>query len=167
MISQLVFAYFAVVIIASAVLTITRRNLVHSVLFMLLLFFHIAGIFVLLNAEFLAAVQLIVYAGAILILYLFVVMLLNVDRESQANRANKYWPWITAFGLIIAAEIALLVLRGEFPGETDRTLRAGTGVKELGIELYTKYLVPFEIASVVLLVGLVGAVMLAKKAEDR
>jgi NADH-quinone oxidoreductase subunit J len=167
MISQLVFAYFAVVIIASAVLTITRRNLVHSVLFMLLLFFHIAGIFVLLNAEFLAAVQLIVYAGAILILYLFVVMLLNVDRESQANRANKYWPWITAFGLIIAAEIALLVLRGEFPGETDRTLRAGTGVKELGIELYTKYLVPFEIASVVLLVGLVGAVMLAKKADDR
>jgi NADH-quinone oxidoreductase subunit J len=167
MINQLVFAYFAVVIIATAVLTITRRNLVHSVLFMLLLFFHIAGIFVLLNAEFLAAVQLIVYAGAILILYLFVVMLLNVDRETQASRANKYWPWITAFGLIVAAEIALLVVRGKFSGEADRTLRAGAGVRELGIELYTKYLVPFEIASVILLVGLVGAVMLAKKADDR
>jgi NADH-quinone oxidoreductase subunit J len=167
MINKLVFAYFAVVIIATAVLTITRRNLVHSVLFMLLLFFHIAGIFVLLNAEFLAAVQLIVYAGAILILYLFVVMLLNVDRETQASRANKYWPWITAFGLIVAAEIALLVVRGKFAGEADRVLRAGAGVRELGIELYTKYLVPFEIASVILLVGLVGAVMLAKKADDR
>jgi NADH-quinone oxidoreductase subunit J len=167
MINQIVFVYFAVVIIATAVLTITRRNPVHSVLFMLLLFFHIAGIFVLLNAEFLAAVQLIVYAGAILILYLFVVMLLNVDRESRANRANKYWPWIAAFGLILAAEIALLVLRGRFPGDTGQPMRTASGVRELGIELYTRYLVPFEIASVVLLVGLVGAVMLARKTDDR
>jgi NADH-quinone oxidoreductase subunit J len=80
MIHQLIFLYFAAVIIVSAVLTVSRRNPIHSVMFMLLLFFHIAGVFVLLNAEFLAAVQLIVYAGAILILYLFVVMLLSVDR---------------------------------------------------------------------------------------
>ncbi|HET6364924.1 MAG TPA: NADH-quinone oxidoreductase subunit J, partial [Nitrospirota bacterium] len=82
MINKLIFLYFAAVMLASAILMITRRNPIHSVLFMLLLFFHIAGLFVLLNAEFLAAVQLIVYAGAILILYLFVVMLLNVDKES-------------------------------------------------------------------------------------
>ena len=164
MINQLIFLYFAVVIVLSAVLMITRRNPVHSVLFMLLLFFHIAGIFVLLNAEFLAAVQLIVYAGAILILYLFVVMLLNVDRESEAARANRFWPWMTAFGLIIAAEIALLVARGSFPAEAGRTLTSpGAGVNALGMELYTKYLVPFEVASVILLVGLIGAVMLAKK----
>src|SRR5574342_1034122 len=108
MINQLIFLYFAAVILASAVLTITRRNPVHSVLFMLLLFFHIAGVFVLLNAEFLAAVQLIVYAGAILILYLFVVMLLNVDRETQTARANRFWPWLTLFGALIVGEIALL-----------------------------------------------------------
>jgi NADH-quinone oxidoreductase subunit J len=168
MINKLVFLYFAAVIILSAVLMITRRNPVHSVMFMLLLFFHIAGVFVLLNAEFLAAVQLIVYAGAILILYLFVVMLLNVDRGSRSARANKYWPWITAFGFLILAEIALLVVRGSFPGDAAKTLVApGAGVRELGIELYTNYLVPFEIASVVLLVGLVGAVTLAKKADDR
>lgn len=168
MINQLIFLYFAAVIIVSAVLTITRRNPVHSVLFMLLLFFHIAGVFVLLNAEFLAAVQLIVYAGAILILYLFVVMLLNVDRESRANRANRYWPWAAAFGLIVLAEIALLVIRGSFPGDAGRAvMRPGAGVRELGIELYTNYLVPFEVASVILLVGLVGAVMLAKKAVER
>jgi NADH-quinone oxidoreductase subunit J len=165
MINQLIFLYFAAVIIASAVLTITRRNPVHSVLFMLLLFFHIAGVFVLLNAEFLAAVQLIVYAGAILILYLFVVMLLSVDRETRSSRANRFWPWISLFGLVILAEIAVLLVRGSFPAAAGRSMRATAGVRELGIELYTKYLVPFEIASVILLVGLVGAVMLAKKSS--
>ena len=168
MINELIFAYFAVVILFSAVMMITRRNLIHSVLFMLLLFFHIAGVFVLLNAESLAAVQLIVYAGAILILYLFVVMLLNVERETQVARANRYWPWLIAFGVLVAGEIALLVLRGSFPAEAGKTMTsAGAGVKALGIELYTNYLVPFEIASVILLVGLVGAVMLAKKADNR
>jgi NADH-quinone oxidoreductase subunit J len=164
MMNKLIFFYFAIVILASAILTITRRNPVHSILFMLLLFFHIAGVFVLLNAEFLAAVQIIVYAGAILILYLFVVMLLNVDRESSAARANRFWPWMVAFGIVIAGEIVLLISRGTFPAETGQPMQlAGTGVNELGIVLYQKYLVPFEIASVILLVGLVGAVMLAKK----
>ena len=164
MINQLIFLYFAAVIIVSAVLMVTRRNPIHSVMFMLLLFFHIAGVFVLLNAEFLAAVQLIVYAGAILILDLFVVMLLSVDRETQAARANRFWPWLAGFGIVIAGEIALLVLRGTFPADHGQAVKnAGAGVKELGVELYTNYLVPFEIASVILLVGLVGAVMLAKK----
>jgi len=163
MINKLVFFYFAAVILISAILMITRRNPIHSVLFMLLLFFHIAGLFVLLNAEFLAAVQLIVYAGAILILYLFVVMLLNVDKESAAVRANRFWPWMIAFGILIAGEIVLLVLRGTFPANAGQLpMRLGSGVGALGKELYTKYLLPFEIASIVLLVGLVGAVMLAK-----
>jgi NADH-quinone oxidoreductase subunit J len=164
MMNKFIFIYFALVIIVSALLVITRRNPVHSVMFMLLLFFHIAGVFVLLHAEFIAAVQLIVYAGAILILYLFVVMLLNVDKESSAARANRFWPWMIAFGVLLAGEIVLLIARGSFPAEAGQPLRlAGTGVKELGIVLYQKYLVPFEIASVILLVGLVGAVMLAKK----
>ena len=169
MVNKLIFLYFAAVILISAVLMITRRNPIHSVLFMLLLFFHIAGVFVLLNAEFLAAVQLIVYAGAILILYLFVVMLLSVDRESSAVRANRFWPWLAAFGLLIAGEIVLLISRGTFPSEAGQSMRfeGGMGVKELGQTLYQQYLVPFEIASVILLVGLVGAVMLAqKKAKD-
>jgi len=167
MLNQAIFFYFAVVILVSAILMITRRNAIHSVLFMLLLFFHIAGLFVLLNAEFLAAVQLIVYAGAILILYLFVVMLLNVDKEAHVARANRFWPWLVAFGFVIVGELALLVLRGSFPAESGKTMGlVGYGVKELGIELFTKYLVPFEIASVILLVGLVGAVMLAKKTEN-
>jgi NADH-quinone oxidoreductase subunit J len=164
MMNKLIFMYFAVVILTSAILTITRRNPVHSILFMLLLFFHIAGVFVLLNAEFLAAVQLIVYAGAILILYLFVVMLLNVDRETSAARGHRFWPWMAVFGILLAVELVLLISRGSFPVAVDQPmLLAGTGVKELGIVLYQNYLAPFEIASVILLVGLVGAVMLAKK----
>jgi NADH-quinone oxidoreductase subunit J len=167
MINQLIFLYFAAVILVSAVLMITRRNPIHSVMFMLLLFFHIAGVFVLLNAEFLAAVQLIVYAGAILILYLFVVMLLSVDRESHAVRANRFWPWMVGFGVLIAGEIVLLISRGTFPAETGQTMQlAGAGVRELGEVLYQKYLIPFEIASVILLVGLIGAVMLAKKRSN-
>jgi len=167
MLNKIVFLYFAVVILVSAVLMITRRNPIHSVMFMLLLFFHIAGVFVLLNAEFIAAVQLIVYAGAILILYLFVVMLLNVDRESTAARANRFWPWLAVFGALIAAEIILLVSRGTFPREAGQSMRfaAGAGVLQLGEVLYQQYLIPFEIASLILLVGLVGAVMLAKKTD--
>jgi len=152
--NKVIFLYFASVILVSAILMITRRNPIHSVMFMLLLFFHIAGLFVLLNAEFLAAVQLIVYAGAILILYLFVVMLLNVDRESAAARANKFWPWMAGFGLLIAGEIILLVSRGVFPGEANKTMkvRRRSGRQGTGVALYQKYLVPFEIASLILLV---------------
>ncbi len=167
MINQLIFGYFAVVILLSAVLMITRRNPIHSILFMLLLFFHIAGVFVLLNAEFLAAVQLIVYAGAILILYLFVAMLLNIEQEKKSPRANKFWPWMTAFGLLIAGEISLLISRSTFPGDAGKTMQpGGAGIGELGQLLYSKYLIPFEIASVILLVGLIGAVMLAKKTTE-
>jgi NADH-quinone oxidoreductase subunit J len=166
MINELIFGYFAAVILLSAILMITRRNPIHSVMFMLLLFFHIAGLFVLLNAEFLAAVQLIVYAGAILILYLFVVMLLNVDQEKKTARANRFWPWTAAFGLLIACEIVLLISRSTFPGTAGQVVQPGAGVRELGQVLYSKYLIPFEIASVILLVGLIGAVMLAKKTTE-
>lgn len=167
MLNKIIFIYFAAVIIISAVLMITRRNPIHSVLLMLLLFFHIAGLFVLLNAEFLAAVQLIVYAGAILILYLFVVMLLNVDKERSVKRANRYWPMMAGFGIVIASEIVLLIVRGKFAVDAGQLMKPGFGtVNALGVELYTNYLVPFEIASVILLVGLVGAVMLAKKVKE-
>lgn len=169
MINKVIFFYFAAVIIVSALLMITRRSPVHSVMFMLLLFFHTAGVFVLLNAEFLAAVQLLVYAGAILVLYLFVVMLLNVDKEKTALRAHRYWPWSAAFGVLVMTEVVLLLSRGTVPGDTNMPMRLTSGVKGIGAELYTKYLVPFEIASVILLVGLIGAVMLAKKrkTDDR
>jgi NADH-quinone oxidoreductase subunit J len=97
-----------------------------------------------------------------------VVMLLNVDKERSTARANRFWPWMTAFGVMLAGEIMLLISRGSFPADAGQPMwLAGSGVKELGIVLYQKYLVPFEIASLILLVGLVGAVMLAKKTENK
>jgi NADH:ubiquinone oxidoreductase subunit 6 (subunit J) len=91
-------------------------------------------------------------------------MLLNVDRESTAARANRFWPWMVAFGVLIAGEVLLLISRGSFPADAGAPMpQAAAGVRELGVVLYRDYTVPVEIASVILLVGLVGAVTLAKK----
>ena len=126
MMHKIIFLYFAAVILVSAVLTVTRRNPIHSVMFMLLLFFHIAGVFVLLNAEFLAAVQLIVYAGAILILYLFVVDAPERGPgESPRSGQTGSGPGSSAFGVLIAGEIVLLVLARHVSGRggPDRCVR--------------------------------------------
>src|SRR5919197_1538604 len=97
------FYYFAAASIASALLAVTRKNPVHSMLWVLALFLHVAGIFLLLGAEFLAAVQVIVYAGAILIFYLFVVMLLDLPDEEAKPRFGNYWPLAAAVGVCFAA----------------------------------------------------------------
>lgn len=167
MVNKLIFLYFAAVILASAILMITRKNMVHSVMFLLLLFLHVAGLFALLNAEFLAAVQLLVYAGAILFLIFLVVMLLDVDRERSAVRAKKFWLWPAIFGMLIAGEIALLISRGASLAEAGKPMKVGTmGVRELGEVLYKQYLIPVEIASLLILVSLVGALILVKKSNN-
>ncbi len=164
--AELIFLYLAAVIIVLSVLIVTRRNPVHSVLFMLLLFFHIAGLYLTLNAEFLAAIQMIVYAGAILVLFLFVVLLLNLKEELTVGRYIGSWP----LGLSAALALLLMVLlslrsfiagpEGRFSAEA---IRAETNAKILGRVLFTEYLYPFEIVSVVLLVAIIGAIVLAKK----
>ncbi|OGW66380.1 MAG: NADH-ubiquinone/plastoquinone oxidoreductase chain 6, partial [Nitrospirae bacterium RIFOXYA2_FULL_44_9] len=106
MLPELFFGYFAAVIILLSVIVITRRNPVHSVMWMLLLFFHIAGLYLFLNAEFIAAIQVIVYAGAILVLFLFVLLLLNLREELKVKRFVGAWP----AGLFITTAILVIVL---------------------------------------------------------
>ncbi|MBI5639869.1 MAG: NADH-quinone oxidoreductase subunit J [Nitrospirae bacterium] len=166
MISQLFFGYFAAVIIILSLLVVTRKNPVHSVMWMLLMFFHIAGMYLFLNAEFIAAIQVIVYAGAILVLFLFVVLLLNLREELQTNRFIGSWP----AGLVIAASLLLSMiaaLRSFVPGPsgpyTIALIEKETHTRVLGQVLYTEYLFPFEIASLILLVAIIGAIVLAKK----
>lgn len=166
MLSKLFFGYFAVVIISLSLLVVTRRNPVHSVMWMLLLFFNLAGMYLFLNAEFIAAIQVIVYAGAILVLFLFVVLLLNLKEELLTNRFIGSWP----AGLIIAAGLLASVIAavGKFmPQEvgnyTVGYIQKETYTKVLGQVLYTEYLFPFEIASLILLVAIIGAIVLAKK----
>jgi NADH-quinone oxidoreductase subunit J len=161
------FLYFAGIIVLTAVLVVALRNPVYSALSLLILFFHVAGLYVTLHAEFLAAVQIIVYAGAILVLYLFVVMLLNVKRE---ERYHAQLPIAALLGATILTEVLLLTVHqsfapgGETPGLVRPAVEALEGNTEtIGEVLYSTYLFPFEVASLILLVAMIGAIILAKR----
>jgi NADH-quinone oxidoreductase subunit J len=168
MFTQIFFMYCALMIIASGILAISLRNPVHCVLMVLVLFFHMAGLYLTLNAEFLAAVQIIVYAGAILVLYLFVLFLVSLREEL---RLDAFIPsaWL---GRAIAAGLAAALLyavsafslgeKGNWPVEAIREM---THTKVIGQELYSTYLLPFEIAGLILLVALIGGLVLARREE--
>jgi NADH-quinone oxidoreductase subunit J len=165
-IPQMCFIYFAISMTALALLVITVRNPVNSVLWMLALFFHIAALYLFLNAEFLAAVQLILYAGAILVLFLFVIMMLNLRDELKSRKFIKGWPIGMALALGIMALIYFPIsklIQGPVGQYTIEAIKAETNTKALGVVLYTDYLFPFEIASFILLIAIVGAMVLAKR----
>lgn len=163
---QVLFAYFAFAIVVLSVIVVTRRNPVHSVLWMLLLFFHIAGIYLLLNAEFMAVVQVIVYAGGIMVLFLFVVLMVSFREEITVGRFIGASP----AGFTFAAALFALVfwsLRSFLaapPGDYSiEVIQQQTHTKALGKLLYTEYMYPFEIAGLILTVAIVGALVLAKR----
>lgn len=166
--SLLFFGYFAGMIVATSVLVVALRNPVYSALSLLIMFFHVAGLFVTLHAEFLAAVQIIVYAGAILVLYLFVVMLLNVKQD---DRYHSQWR-IAGFVCIPLLIEAIMLLSGStgrgstdgrgFPLHAHEALPTDNTLA-IGEILYSTYLFPFEVASLVLLVAMIGAIVLAKR----
>lgn len=163
------FIYFSVSMIILSLMVITVKNPVHSILLMLVLFFHIAGLYLFLNAEFLAAVQVILYAGAILVLFLFVIMMLNLKEELVSHRFIGEWPVGVAIGLSISLfcifAISKLQLQYE-GGHTIQMIKSMTNTKVIGSILYTEYLLPFEIASIILLIAIVGAIVLAKKEQS-
>lgn len=166
MLPQLFFGYFAIVMIVLSILIITRRNPVHSVLWMIVLFFHIAAMYLFLNAEFLAAVQIILYAGGILVLFLFVIMMLNLKEELTAKRFIGEWPIGVALGVSILMFIFFKIsdiAQGPVGEFTIEAIKEETHTKALGRVLFTDYILPFEIAGVILLVAIVGAIVLAKK----
>ena len=158
--------------VVSAILAVTRKNPVHSMLWVLALFLHVAGIFLLLDAEFLATVQVIVYAGAILIFYLFVLMLLDLPGEEARPRFSKHWPLAAATGLSFAALAWLAQVETINPVGSrfaDRaTPRAAESsplgsLSNLGMELFGPFALPFEMTSLILLAAIVGAVLLARR----
>ncbi|MEJ2684081.1 MAG: NADH-quinone oxidoreductase subunit J [Candidatus Sulfobium sp.] len=166
MLPRLFFGYFAAAITLISILVVTRRNPVHSVIWMLLLFFHIAGMYLFLDAEFIAAIQVIVYAGAVLVLFLFVVLLLNLREELRTERFIGSWPAGVFIAAALFAGIAA-ALRSFVLGPagiyTIDFIRKATDTKALGQVLFTEYLLPFEVVSLVLLVAVIGAIVLAKK----
>lgn len=165
-IPQLFFFYHAIVITGLSLVIVTRKNPVHSVLFMLVQFFHIASLYLFLNAEFIAAIQVIVYAGAILVLFLFVVLLLNLKSDAARSRFVFTWPTglVIALSLFVAICISTWNIKlGPSGPFTIEKVQAMTHTKAIGTELYTQYIFPFEVASLILLVAIVGAITLAKK----
>ena len=167
--ATLSFFYFGSVIVLCALLVVALRNPVYSVVALLVMFFHIAGLFVTLHAEFLAAVQLVVYAGAILVLYLFVVMILNLQQDDSYQRQVKLG---VGLGLLALAEVTAIIGKAGLPeepvsgraaaGEAAAAAVAGN-TETIGKALYTTYLFPFEVASLILLVAMIGAIIMAKK----
>lgn len=159
------FYYLAAASVTSAVLAVTRRNPIHSMLWVLALFLHVAGIFLLVGAEFLAAVQVIVYAGAILVFYLFFVMLLDLPGEATEPRFGVHWPLGAAAGLGFAAvawyfrDLTLLSTAGRPVSSAPSTGDLAT----VGTALFTRFVLPFEIASLILLAAIVGAVVVARR----
>jgi len=152
--------------IGSALLAVTRKNPVHSMLWVLALFLHIAGIFLLLGAEFLAAVQVIVYAGAILMFYLFVVMLVDLPDEEAHSRFGSHWPLAAGVGLGFAA-LAWLARAGAGVAPAGNRVAAEAdpqgSLAAVGMALFGPFALPFEIASLLLLAAIIGAVVLARR----
>ena len=160
-ITQILFWALSVFSLFSALMVITSKNPVFSVLWLIVTFFTISGHYILLNAQFLAVVNIIVYAGAIMVLFLFVIMLMNLSKETEPQKSK----WLKLAGAV-AGGCLLLVLVAALRGTESRMTELGTGniglIQNLGHVLFTKYVVPFEIASILFLSAMVGAVILGK-----
>ena len=159
------FCLFAAVGLASSLMVITRRNPLHSALFLVVTFFSVAAVYVLLNAEFIAVVQVLVYAGGILVLFLFVILLVDVRRETGLRRIGA-GHLVGAVGLTALVVLPLAIyVWGAAPqtaAETSALAVEGGNLETVAMSLFRHYLLPFEVVSIMLLVALVGAVVLAR-----
>ena len=170
MIQVIAFYLFAALVVGSAVMVIMARNPVHSVLWLILAFFNAAGLMVLVGAEFIAMLLVIVYVGAVAVLFLFVVMMLDIDFAAMRASFIKNFPLGIAVALVLLAELVLGLgaysAGGLALGTPDGTAAAADGasnIEAIGALLYGRYLVLFEIAGVILLVAMIGAIVLTHR----
>jgi NADH-quinone oxidoreductase subunit J len=164
----ILFYIFAAMVLAGGVLTITRRNAIHSAISLIVSLLGVAGLYLLQQAEFLFAVQIVLYVGGIMVLFLFVIMLVNLDLAARQRQFNRQWLVALAAVALVGAEVSYFIYRGSgsihiadvpVPGTP-----AGLGNTEIIADsLFGEYLLPFEIASILLLVAVVGSVVMAKK----
>jgi len=165
---QIVFWVFAPVSVGSAVAMLFQRNAIHAALFLIVNFFTLAVFYLVLGAPFLFAVQIIVYAGAIMVLFLFVIMLLGVDREeSLVERLRGQRPLAIVLGLGLAAEIFVAARASlglaRAPANFDQTVNAGGNAQALSHVLFRNYFLPFEVTSILLIVAAIAAMVLAQR----
>ncbi|MBK1895413.1 NADH-quinone oxidoreductase subunit J family protein [Chryseobacterium paridis] len=161
---QFLFFLVAFLAVASAVYFVFAKNPLHAILSLIVTMFSIAGMYILLNAQFLAIIQIIVYAGAIMVLFLYILMMLNLNKEDESKKNNTL-----KFIGVFTAGLLLIGILGVFRGVQDNhivveNVDRGVGLtKNLGKLLFNEYVLPFELASILILAGIVGAVLIGKK----
>ena len=169
-VQALAFYLFAIVAVASGAMVVTARNPVHSVLFLILAFFNSAGLFVLLGAEFLAMILVVVYVGAVAVLFLFVVMMLDINFVELREGFLRYLPIGGMVGLVLLAELFLIVgawvtVPDVATAVTAPVPAAASNTAALGLLLYTRYVYVFQAAGVILLIAMIGAIVLTLRAR--
>jgi NADH-quinone oxidoreductase subunit J len=157
------FYVFSAILIFAALRVITTRNPVHAALWLVLCFFTAAGIWLLLRAEFLAIVLVLVYVGAVMVLFLFVVMMLDVNFDSLRKNFRSYIPVGATVGILVLIEMALVVFGSSVGGDVAPPAPAGSNTTALGRLIYGDYVYPFEIAAVILLVAIIAAIALTHR----
>ncbi len=168
-ITQVLFWFLSALALSGALMVVLSRNPIHSVLWLIVVFFAISGHYVLLNAQFLAIVNLIVYAGAIMVLFLFVVMLMNLNSETEPQKNNM----LKIAGAISGGSLMLIMIdvvssSADITGKSAMLKDGNIGlIKNLGKAMFTEYVVPFEISSVLFLSAMVGAVVIGKKSDAK
>jgi NADH-quinone oxidoreductase subunit J len=168
LIDTVFFYLFVLLTLGGGILTITRRSAVHSAISLIVSLLGVAGLYLLQQAEFLFAVQIVLYVGGIMVLFLFVIMLVNLDQAAKERQFNRQWAVALAAIAVVGAEIAYFMYRGQDAfrlGDSGGAALAAAGgnTEALADVLFREYLLPFEIASILLLVAIVGAVVMAKK----
>ncbi len=164
-ITEIIFWFLSGLALLSAIMVLVSKNPVHSVLWLIVTFFAISGHYILLNAQFLAIVNIIVYAGAVMVLFLFVIMLMNLEAAIEPKRSV----WMKAAGvisggLLLAVMISVIRTATDMQGKNAQLTTGDIGlIKNLGNVLFTNYALPFEISSVLFLSAMVGAVVIGKK----
>jgi NADH-quinone oxidoreductase subunit J len=163
MLTQYAFYFLSILAIFSALMVVFSRNPVHSVLYLVVTFFSIAGHYFLMNSQFLAMVHIIVYAGAIMVLFLYVIMMLNLNTDTEPNKSN----WVKGAAVVTGGLLMLILVvstksADALPVHKEMNPNIGL-ISNLGKVLYNEYMLPFEVSSILFLVSMIGAVMLGKK----
>lgn len=168
---QVLFFVFSALVLISALMVIMQNNPVRAVLFLVVSFLGSAALWLMAHAEFLALILVLVYVGAVMTLFLFVVMMLNIDRESLAAKKLRYLPWVVLIAGLLTGLILKVLPWSTFSVEVaqnaSHTVAAGSNTEALGLILYTDYFMPFELAAVLLLVAIVASITLVHRAPIR
>jgi NADH-quinone oxidoreductase subunit J len=168
LIDTVLFYIFALLVLGGGILTITRRSAMHAAISLIVSLLGVAGLYLMQQAEFLFAAQIILYVGGIMLLFLFVIMLVNLDEAAKMRQFNRQWMVGLVAVVAVGAQVAWFIFKGKDSFHFAAPLVAGTpaglgNTEQIANSLFGEYLLPFEIASILLLVAVVGSVVMAKK----